>query len=152
MQRGAGPGVFAWACAFALVALAPMAALGQQITAARLTAPTLRYAHGVFGDDTSYGALVLEVTGCAGCADPAFREITLTLPADRVFEDRQARLADLDGDGLAEVVVVETDIRLGATLAIYDAGGKRAATVPVGQTRRWLAPAGIGDFDGDGRV
>lgn len=152
MRRGAAPGVLARACAAALVAFAPMAALGQQITAARLTAPTLRYAHGVFGDDTSYGALVLEVTGCAGCADPDNREITLNLPDDRVFEDRQARLADLDGDGQAEVVVVETDIRLGATLAIYDATGKRAATAPVGQTRRWLAPAGIGDFDGDGRV
>jgi hypothetical protein len=69
-----------------------------------------------------------------------------------VFEDVTARLADLDGDGDREVVLVETDMARGAMLAVYDASGRIAATAPFGETHRWLAPAGIADLDGDGRI
>lgn len=144
MRQGAG----ALACAAALM-LAPLAS-ADQITHASLSAPTTRYAHGVFGDEVTFGALVLTLAPCPGCAGS--KEVTFTLPDTSVFEDREARLADLDGDGAPEVVVVETDSARGASLAVYDAAGKRAATVPVGQPRRWLAPAGIGDFDGMGGV
>lgn len=116
---------------------------GQGVTSAELVQPTDRYDHAVLGDALEWAGLSL--TKADGVT-------TFLLPESRVFEDIEARVADLDGDGAAEVIVVETDIALGATLAIYDATGKRAATEPVGQTRRWLAPAGIGDFDGDGRV
>ncbi len=64
----------------------------------------------------------------------------------------EARLADLDGDGGREVVVVESDLALGASLAVYGPEGRIAATPFIGQRNRWLAPAGIADFDGDGRV
>jgi hypothetical protein len=50
------------------------------------------------------------------------------------------------------VIVVETDIARGAMLAVYDASGRVAATAPFGETHRWLAPAGIADLDGDGRI
>jgi hypothetical protein len=68
-----------------------------------------------------------------------------------VFEDVEARAADLDGDGTDEVLVVETDIARGASLAVHDATGRRTVTPFIGTRHRWLAPAGIGDFDGDGR-
>lgn len=116
---------------------------GQGVTSATLVQPTDRYDHAVLGDALEWGGLSL--TQDSGI-------VTFLLPETRVFEDIEARVADLDGDGAAEVIVVETDMARGATLAIYDTTGKRAATQPVGQTRRWLAPAGIGDFDGDGRI
>lgn len=125
-----------------LLALAAPAA-AQDITSARLTDPTDRYDHGVLGDALEWGGL--EMTLADG------RRLQVTLPEDRVFEDVEARLGDFDGDGRPEVMVVETDISLGGSLAIYDATGKRAATRHIGQTHRWLAPAGWGDFDGDGR-
>jgi len=79
---------------------------------------------------------------------------SLTLP-DNVFEDIAPRIADMDGDGLGDVIVVETDVNLGASLAIYSLGPdglfKLAATPHIGQPARWLAPAGIADFDGDGQ-
>ena len=128
--------------ALALAFGTPVAA--QEITAAQLTQPTDRYDHAVLGDALEWGGLDLALSDG--------RRLTFTLPATRVFEDVEARLGDFDGDGAPEVMVVETDIARGASLAIYDATGKRAATAFIGQTHRWLAPAGWGDFDGDGRI
>ena len=125
------------------VALATPVA-SQDIAAAELSLPTDRYDHAVLGDALEWGGLDLTLT--------TGKRVRFTLPQTRVFEDITARLADLNGDGAPEVVVVETDITKGGSLAVYDASGKRAATPHIGQTHRWLAPAGIGDFDGDGRV
>ncbi|WP_435259388.1 FG-GAP repeat domain-containing protein [Thioclava sp. FR2] len=126
-----------------LTCLWVQSAAAQEITASKLSLPTPRYDHGVLGDALEWGGLDLTL------ADG--RTLRFTLPKTRVFEDVTARLGDFDGDGTAEVMVVETDIATGGSLAIYDASGKRAATPHIGRTHRWLAPAGWGDFDGDGR-
>jgi hypothetical protein len=114
------------------------------VAAAELILPTDRYGHAVLGDALEWGGLRMTL------ADG--RQERVTLPETRVFEDVEARLADVTGDGMPEVVVVETDLALGASLAVYGPSGKRAATPFIGQPNRWLAPAGIADFDGDGRV
>jgi len=114
------------------------------ITGATYDAPTTRYAHAVLGDAVEWGALVLTLSDGL--------QLRLTLPEARVFEDLAPRLADLDGDGAPEVIVIETDRTLGASLAIYDTTGKIAATPYIGRTNRWLAPVGAGDLDGDGLV
>ena len=107
-------------------------------------APTDRYAHGVLGDAIEYGGL--ELRSGAGW-------IRFDLPGDHVFEDLSPRLVDLDLDGVADAaMVVETDMRRGAALALYGAGGKIAETPHIGRTNRWLAPVGAADLDGDGRV
>ncbi len=115
-------------------------------------APTTRYPHGVLGDDVEYGALIVGLEG---------REVRVDLPEDRVFEDIAPRMADMDGDGAPEIIVVESDARRGAALVVYkaefpDLGAPKlkrlAATEPIGTRFRWLAPAGIADFDGDGRM
>ena len=140
--------------ALALVLMAgavlPAVALAEALPAPRilqaeLVEPTGRYGHAVLGDALEWGALRLTFDGAAG-------SVTITLPETRVFEDVVARLADLTGDGKPEVVVVETDLALGASLAVYGPSGKIAATPFIGQPNRWLAPAGIADFNGDGRV
>ncbi|KUJ86213.1 hypothetical protein AVO45_01255 [Ruegeria marisrubri] len=120
------------------------AAWADTIASARFTDPTSRYAHGVLGDDLEWGAL--ELTLSDG------RVLTHTLPDTRVFEDLAPRLGDLDGDTHPEVIVVESDTRTGASLAIYTAQGKLAATPHIGTRFRWLAPAGAADLDGDGRM
>ncbi len=122
----------------------PWAASAQDITAARYADPTDRYPHAVLGDALEWGALELTLS------DGTQRRIVL--PNEQVFEDLTPRLADVDLDGLAEVVVVESHVRLGARLAIYDAEGFVAATPPIGTRFRWLAPIGIGDLDGDGAI
>jgi hypothetical protein len=117
--------------------------LTPRIQMAALTLPTARYDHAVLGDALEWGGL--QIVTDQG-------DLVIRLPETRVFEDVEIRLADVDGDGAPEVIVVETDLKLGASLAIYGPQGKIAATPFIGQTHRWLAPAGIADFDGDGRT
>jgi len=114
------------------------------VDTARYTEPTTRYAHAVLGDAIEYGAL--EITTSEG------KRVTLRLPQERVFEDIAPRLADMDGDGDAEVITVESAQTAGARLAIYDEAGLVAATPYIGRTNRWLAPLGAADLDGDGRM
>lgn len=113
--------------------------------------PTTRYDHGILGDAIEHGSLVVGLE---------HEEARFDLPQNRVFEDTAPRLADIGGSKDPEIIVVETDIRLGAQLSIYRASfspiwapklEKIAATPHIGQTHRWLAPAGIADFDGDGQ-
>ncbi|SIT81807.1 Repeat domain-containing protein [Yoonia rosea] len=118
-------------------------ACAETIVSADYAAPTDRYAHGILGDAIEWGAL--EIT-----TDTGTRRFVLS--EDRVFEDVAPRLADVDGDGSPEVIVVETLASAGAQLAVYDETGKIAATPHIGQTNRWLAPIGIADLDGDGAV
>lgn len=118
-------------------------ACAEKIVSADYAAPTDRYAHGILGDAIEWGRL--QITTDTGVRN-------FTLPQDRVFEDVAPRLADVDGDGTPEVVVVETLATAGAQLAVYDETGKIAATPHIGRTNRWLAPIGIADLDGDGLV
>ncbi|MGX9847860.1 FG-GAP repeat domain-containing protein [Limimaricola litoreus] len=126
-----------------LLALAGPAG-AQGLAEARFSEPTTRYAHGVFGDTEEWGAL--EMTTEAGARH------RIRLPKARVFEDTAPRLADVDGDGGREAVVVETDAALGARLAVYGSDGLLAATPFIGTPHRWLAPLPPADLDGDGRV
>ncbi|QBY01095.1 VCBS repeat-containing protein [Rhodophyticola sp. CCM32] len=127
---------------------------GSGIYRAWFDGPTTHYTHGVLGDAVEATELWAESPGSANsCAT-----LNIRLDADHVFEDLAPRLQDLDGDGAAEVIVVRTHVDRGAQLAIYgDAGNGAdlrllAATPYIGRTRRWLAPIGAADLDGDGRV
>lgn len=137
--RGAGLAVCLW--------LAAGVAHGETIIEARFEAPTERYGHAILGDAIEYGDLVIVTE--QGARRVQYR---LRLPEDHVFEDLAPRLWDITGDGAPEVVVIETDVARGGSLAVYDQTGKIAETPHIGRTNRWLAPIGAADFDGDGRV
>lgn len=127
----------------------------SKITKAAYDGPTDRYAHGVLGDAIEYGRLIVSVRGNGRCAWSS-GTVHVTLPEHRVFEDIAPRLADLDGDGVAEIITVESSVKLGARLTVWgirDEAFTRLATTPfIGQPNRWLAPLGAADLDGDGRV
>jgi hypothetical protein len=120
----------------------------KNIAEAWLTEPTERYRHFVLG--AAYEAASLTVRLKDG------RMLTLRLPETSVFEDRIPRLADLDGDGNDEIVLVRSYIDKGSALAVIGLHGYRLAilaeTPPTGRPHTWLNPAGIADFDGDGRL
>jgi hypothetical protein len=120
----------------------------RDIARAWLAEPTDRYDHGILGDKIEAGSLVIELRD-------GKRQI-VRLKDDAVFEDLEPRLADLDGDGHDEIVVVKSYLKRGAALAVIaERKGKYeivAETPPLGAPHLWLNPAGIGDFNGDGKI
>ena len=114
---------------------------------ATFSAPTDRYGHAVLGSTPEWGKLCITHSDTEGC---------VTLPETKVFEDNAPRLADVDGDGRLDAVVVESDAQAGASLVVYmlEPSGqlKRIANDPIGTLFRWLAPIGIADLDGDGHT
>ncbi|WP_282168574.1 FG-GAP repeat domain-containing protein [Ruegeria atlantica] len=117
----------------------------EPLGSAEYSEPTVRYPHGVLGDQIEYGALILQYA-------PEWAKYTIRLPKERVFEDIRPRLIDIDNDGRREALVVESHRDKGARLAIYNGGGLIAATPYIGTRFRWLAPVGAADMDGDGNV
>ncbi|MEZ5912590.1 MAG: VCBS repeat-containing protein [Paracoccaceae bacterium] len=140
----------ALAAAALLCAVAAAALADPVIRTARFDSPVARYGHDILGQTPEWGALRLGLADCADC--PVTSERLLRLPRTAIFEDLAPRLADLDGDGAPEVVVVETRLDAGARLAVFSADGLLAATPYIGRKHRWLAPAAIADLDGDGAV
>ena len=118
------------------------------IADAWLADATTRYRHFVLGSPYEAASLMVRLRDG--------KLLRLTLPDDSVFEDRQPRLADLDGDGIDEIVLVRSYLNRGAALAVIavrDAALSIVAeTPPTGSPNTWLNPAGIADFDGDGIV
>ena len=138
----------------------------RDIDWAWLGSPTSRYPHAAFGSPVHAGSLHVLVADTSG----AQQQLTLTLPAQRVFEDRVPRLVDMDGDGRDEVILVEADTARGAALVVFGlrAAAGAAGTAPgtpaglslvelarspsIGTAFRWLNPVGVADFDGDGQL
>ena len=119
---------------------------------ARFAEPTNRYPHNVLGDLPGFGSLEVRLAGGTS--------LRLVLPESRVFEDISPRLWDIDGDGIPEIVAVESDQHLGARLTAWSVQrtpdgthgiSLRAAGDFIGTRFRWLAPVGMADFTGDGR-
>jgi len=104
------------------------ASVGEQIVSierngwvATFSGPTDRYGHAVLGSTPEWGKLCLTHRDANGC---------VTLPEHKVFEDIAPRLADVDGDGRLDAVVVESDAQAGASLVVY-------MLEPSGQLKRF---------------
>lgn len=106
--------------------------------------PTRRYAHGILGDGIEAGALTVTTD----------RPRSHVLPEERVFEDLLPRLHDINGDGLPELIVIESHQDYGAAVAVYsvvDGTPAPLARSPwIGTSNRWLNPVGVADFNNDG--
>jgi len=80
--------------------------------------------------------------------------LDVTLGPNSVFEDRLARLADIDGDGADDMILVHTYLERGAALAAFSVRAQQlvplAEAPPIGRPSRWLNSIDVADFDGDG--
>ena len=137
----------------------------RDIAWAWLGSPTQRYPHGALGSTTHAASLHV----LARTPEGGLQQVIYTLPVRRVFEDRVPRLADLDGDGRDEIILVEADAFQGAATVVFGlspgatgpaVGGPQAArhlaelarSPHAGSAFRWLNPVGVADFDGDGHL
>ncbi|WP_435684728.1 FG-GAP repeat domain-containing protein [Sedimenticola selenatireducens] len=116
------------------------------VRSAWLVFPTTRYDHAILGDDIEASGVRVELA--------SGQRQTFMLPNDSVFEDRYPRLADLDGDGVDEIVLVRSYLDRGAALVVLkttpDGLEILAESDPIGLPHRWMNPVGTGDFDRDG--
>lgn len=138
-----------------MLKLVALFALVASFFAAPLTAATISGAH--------YAAPT-EVYGHGAVANGEFARLVVTLDdgttleasfKKSVFEDTAPRLHDFNGDGAPEVVTVVSGFVTGAWVQVWFLDDQARlipakASAPIGQRHRWLAIAGIADFDGDG--
>lgn len=119
-----------------------------RIASAWLEGPTTRYDHGVIGD------AIEARTVAAQMADG--RILRHHLDSKSVFEDRMARIVDVDGDGEDEILVIRSYLEWGSAVAILAPGNGEldivAENEPIYLPFRWLNPVGVADFDGDGET
>ncbi|MEM9104593.1 MAG: VCBS repeat-containing protein [Pseudomonadota bacterium] len=117
---------------------------GGDVVEAWYQEPTRRYGHAILGDGIEAGALAVKTA--------EGKTLTLRLPETEVFEDRTPRLADLDGDGKVEIIVIRASLTGGGSVAVYGLVdgrlAERATNGYIGRSNRWLNIAGIADFDG----
>lgn len=110
-----------------------------------------RYGHAVLGEVPEWDALRIHWgVGVRSAGSTIQIEDT-----HHVYEDILPRVQDLDGDGVPEIIVVQSGFQTGARLVVYrvsDAGLVAVATPYIGTRNRWLAPVGATDLDGDGFV
>lgn len=132
----------------ALALVAPVLAHAEGVVSACYVDPDRSYGHLVLGLDYNWGAVSLETS--------EGRTLGVLPPEGLVFEDVAPHLADVDGDGFDELLVIESGPGKGARLAIYalrgDGVALLAATPHIGRSNRWYAQAGAADLDGDGTI
>ena len=118
------------------------------IREAWLTRPTQRYNHAILGDNVEAGGLAVLLANK--------QRMEVIADQNTVFEDRMARLVDLDKNGENEIVVVQSDMDRGAAIVIFAVHNQKlvklAQSPPIGRSHRWLNPAAAADFDGDGNI
>ncbi len=115
---------------------------------AYLAEPTGRFGHGVLGDFVESESIVV-----TDLAPPGSVDAILDAPDDTVFEAISPMWADVDGDGVEEIVATASDGMSGARLVVYAAeGGIMAQSVPIGRGNRWLNQLGAGPVGPGGEI
>jgi hypothetical protein len=113
-----------------------------------LSDPTTRYGHGVLGDGIEAGSITLVETMPSS-------QVSLVLEpvGEKVIEGIAPIWADLNGDGVREIIVTESDAQHGAQIVVYDEQGSRMAIGPaIGRGFRWRHQLAVAPFGPNGEL
>jgi hypothetical protein len=108
-----------------------------------LSGPTNRYDHGVLGDELEASVITLIET------EPELRVIrNIPIDSPDVVEGISPIWADLDGDGVREIIVTLSNPQGGARIATYrEDGSLLAESPPIGLGYRWRHQIAVAGFD-----
>lgn len=109
--------------------------------------PTDAYGHAVLGDALEASRIDL--------IDVETLEVVISIPAPpgEVFEGLSALWADVDDDGVDELVATSSGPEAGARLVVFsESGSVMAASAPVGRGFRWRHQLAVGAFGPAGEV
>ena len=113
-----------------------------------LTHPTAEYGHGILGDSLEATRITIVET------DPVVR-VTKQIPVEngKVIEGLSPILADLDGDGMREIIVTVSDAKNGAQIAAYSETGEIVGRGPeIGRGYRWIHQIAVAPFGPAGEI
>lgn len=107
------------------------------------------YVHGIMGSDVENTTLTL-----LQVVDAQLQVVAvLRLPADEVFEGLSPLWADVDGDGMQDLITTVSSAALGAQIRVYDRAQNLIATGPaIGQGFRWRHQLAWGGFGENGEM
>lgn len=113
-----------------------------------LTGPAEDYKHGVLGDSIEASSITLiEAAGT-----PAIAKI-IDIPEGDVIEGIAPIWADLDGDGIREIIVTLSNEKEGARLVVFDEDGNMIANGPsAGTGQRWRHQIAVAAFGPKGET
>ncbi|HLF90056.1 MAG TPA: hypothetical protein VI451_13990, partial [Anaerolineales bacterium] len=113
-----------------------------------LSQATTVYPHGVLGDAIEAASISLVQT------QPTFELLwTASIPDGKVAEGLAPIWADLDGNGIREIIVTASDENSGAQILVFDEHGARIAAGPaIGRGFRWRHQLVAAPFDSSGKI
>jgi hypothetical protein len=110
-----------------------------------LTDATERYPHGVLGDEQEAASMTIR--------RPDGSVHVLNIEGDAVIEGQAPIAADLDGDGIDELIVTISDRTTGARLRAYSLDGMQIGeSEPIGQGFRWRHQVAAGRVGPNGET
>jgi hypothetical protein len=111
--------------------------------AAILTGPTGEYRHGILGDSIeASGFKTFRFSTVLQRYQPVGR---YQLPGGTVFEALRPTMADLNDDGIPEILITASNADVGSAIYVFDINGTHMASSPaVGRGYRWIHLLGAG--------
>jgi len=108
-----------------------------------LTSPTNRYAHAVVGDEIEASAITLIETS------PELRIVqTISINEPDVIEGISPIWADIDNDGVHDIIVTLSNSQTGARIVAYrEDGTLLAESEPIGRGNRWRHQLAVAGFE-----
>ncbi|WP_406670853.1 hypothetical protein V7O67_03295 [Methanolobus sp. ZRKC4] len=107
-----------------------------------LTGPTEDYKHGVLGDSIEASSITLVETA----GTPAIAKV-IDIPEGDVIEGIVPLWADLDGNGIREIIVTLSNANEGARVVVFDEDGTTVASGPsTGTGYRWRHQIAVAPF------